>query len=381
MPSDTLGLSPEAQLAIPIRHIIVVMKENRSYDAYFGQLPLAGQPAAESVPTTFVNADNNSMPVGPYHEVTTCVPYDPDHGWDAMHASVNGGKMDGFVVNAANSTGTDGHFAMGYYDAADLPFYYFLANTFALADRYFPSVLSGTHPNRDYLLLATSDGVSCTGCGYPGSCLPSVMDLLDSKHLSWAAYTDYADPFESTLGPDWYKAHVANVRSVSDLMAALANGTLPAVSFVDSLECVEDEHPTADVQVGEKWTRDIYQAVIASPLWSSTALIWTYDEAGGFADHIAPPKACPADPSQAQFFELGVRVPMVMISPWARRHYVSHVVHEHTSITRFIEAVFDLPALTARDANADALLDMFDFDCPNTQPVSAAPAAGSGGCR
>jgi phospholipase C len=381
MPKATLGLSAEEQLAIPIRHVIVLMKENRSYDEYFGQLPISGQPAAEAVPPTFVNLDNAAVAVNPYHEATTCVPYDPGHSWEGLHFAVNGGKMDGFVVNAANSTGSDGHFAMGYYDATDLPFYYFLANTFALADRYFPSVLSGTHPNRDYLVLATSDGVACTGCGFPALSVPSLMDLLEKKCLSWAAYTDYADPFESALGPDWHKAHAANVRTIPELLTALADGTLPAVSFVDSLQCVEDEHPTADVQVGEKWTRDIYQAVVSSPLWPSTALIWVYDEAGGFADHVPPPHACPPAPSQAEFFELGVRVPMVVVSPWARRHYVSHVVHEHTAITRFIETVFDLPALTARDANSDALLDMFDFSCPNDAPIPPAPPAGTGGCR
>jgi hypothetical protein len=114
------------------------------------------------------------------------------------------------------------------------------------------------------------------------------------------------------------------------------------------------------------------------------AILWTYDEAGGFADHVPPPnKACIARPiaKDMPYFELGVRVSMVAISPWARKGYVSHVVQEHTAITRFIEAVFDLPALTARDANSDALLDMFDFACPpslSTPPT--APAAGTKGC-
>src|SRR4029077_2328632 len=123
------------------------------------------------------------------------------------------------------------------------------------------------------------------------------------------------------------------------------------------------------------------QAVVASPLWSSLALVWVFDEAGGFADHVAPPHSCVAAPSESKFFELGIRVPMVVISPGARRHYVSHVVHEHTSVTRFIETVFDLPALTARDANSDALLDMFDFGCPAITSVPDAPPAGKGGCK
>ena len=135
------------------------------------------------------------------------------------------------------------------------------------------------------------------------------------------------------------------------------------------------------MQVGEASTRDLYQAVIASPLWPTSAMIWTYDEAGGFFDHVPPPNSCVPRPQDSAFFELGVRVPTVVISPYARKHYVSHVVAEHTSITRLIEAVFDLPALTARDANSDALLDMFDFECPPNLKPPAAPAAGKGGCN
>ena len=173
----------------------------------------------------------------------------------------------------------------------------------------------------------------------------------------------------------------ASRHTVNEFKAALTSGNLPEVAFVDSLENINDEHPAADVQVGEAWTRTIYEAVLKSAIWPTTALIWTYDEGGGFVDHVPPPKTCAPSPAEVAFTELGVRVPMVVISPYARRHYVSHVVHEHTSITRFIETVFDLPALTARDANSDALLDMFDFACPPNPTVPDAPAAGTKGCK
>jgi hypothetical protein len=166
---------------------------------------------------------------------------------------------------------------------------------------------------------------------------------------------------------------------VEDLLADFANNTVPSVVFVDGRENVNDEHPTADVQVGEAWTKRIYDAAVASKAWSSTVVLLTYDEAGGFFDHVPPPNTCLARPKDSKFFELGVRVPLIAISPWARRHYVSKQVHQHTSITRFIETVYGLPSLTARDANSDALLDMFDFKCPPT-PVPAAPASGLGGC-
>jgi phospholipase C len=377
MPTATLALTTAQQAAIPIEHVIVMMKENRSYDHYFGKLAQNGQADAEVQPSTFSNLDAKNSAVAPFHLTTTCLHDDPGHQWAEMHNQVHSGAMDGFVKSAASSTTSDGHFVMGYYLPSDIPFYYFLANTFALADHYFASVRSGTAPNRDYLLLATSDGVKESNAGVPRSSVPTIFDALDAKGVSWGVYSD-EDPFEGCLG--WTTSH-AGVHAVSAFKSALANGTLPAVAYVDSKGDLEDEHPTANVQVGEAWTRDIYAAVIASPSWSSTALIFTYDEAGGFADHVPPPTTCVARPADAEFFELGARVPTVVISPWARRHYVSHVVHEHTSILRFIETVFDLPALTARDANSDALLDMFDFTCPAQLSVPAAPAAGTGGCH
>ena len=109
-------------------------------------------------------------------------------------------------------------------------------------------------------------------------------------------------------------------------------------------------------------------------------MIWTYDEGGAFADHVPPPDGCLPAPSGSNWTARGPRVPLVVISPWAKRHYVSHVVRDHTAITRFIETLFDLPALTARDANSDALLDMFDFSCPGDSSVPAAPAPRTDGC-
>jgi phospholipase C len=224
--------------------------------------------------------------------------------------------------------------------------------------------------------------VKCTGCGFPKPTTPTIFDSLDAANVTWGAYADLA-LFDGAL--NWSFTHKGAHR-MAEFRTALQNGTLPQVSFVDGLPDIEDEHPTADVQKGEAWTRGIYTAAVASPLWPGLAIIWTYDEAGGFADHVPPPnKACIARPGVAadqEFFELGVRVPLTVISPYARPHYVSHVVQEHTAVTRFIEVVFGLPALTSRDANSDALLDMFDFACPPSfLHPPAPPAAGTAGCK
>jgi phospholipase C len=384
LPKDTLA---PASCANPIKHVIVLMKENRSFDHYFGQLSKQGQSDAEAVPSSFTNKDPLGATVAPTHATTTCIKYDPHHQWADMHAQSNGGKMDGFVTNAAAHNdpqqgappNTDGHFTMDYYDNTDLPFYYWLGSTFALADHYFPSVLSGTWANRAYLVAGTSAGLKDTLVDPMLSGVPLIFDKLEEKKVTWQIYSDNSFfPLEGSVlwGTD---------RKIQDdvptFYAALADGSLPAVAFIDANLNTTDEHPWGDVQGGEAWTRDLFDRLVKSPIWSSTVLFWVYDEAGGFADHVPPPtNACIPSPDQAEFHELGMRVPFVAISPYAKRHFVSHAVHSHTSILRFIELLHDVPALTARDANSDALLDLFDFcGTPNTD-VGTIPPAGTGGC-
>ncbi len=378
---ETLGISAAARAALPIKNVVVLMKENRSFDHVLGRLHDRGQPGTEAIPSDFTNLGVQSEVVKPSHARTTCFPYDLGHQWPELHLMVNHGKMDGFVTMGAAATATDGHLALTYYDDTDLPFYYWLASAYALNDRHFPSVLSGTYPNRNFLMLGTADGVTSTGAGFPDPATPTIFDELDQAGVTWGVYSD-GSLLSGSL--DWTQSHVGAHR-FADFVQGIDDGTLPQVAFVDSLDNVEDEHPTANMQVGEAWTRNVYEHATHSPLWPGLAMFWTYDEGGGYFDHVPPPEnACIARPGNAKdvnFHELGVRVPFVAISPWARPHAVSHEVQDHTAITRFLEAVFDLPALTARDANMGAALDLFDFS--GTAPMltpPAAPAAGTGGC-
>jgi phospholipase C len=365
MPRDTITLSLAQQQAIPIRHIVVMVKENRSYDHLLGSLAVRGQPESEAIPATYT-----SQGMKPQVAPITCFSADPPHSWADQHAQVNGGKMDGF-----------GSVALYYYEGSEFPFYYWLANTFALADRYFSSALAGSVATRAFGLFGSSAGLIRNDDPLPPTTTPSIMAALDQKGVTWGAYTDYG-AFYETLGSNW-PGVAAHSHSRAEFLAAARDGTLPSVAWIDSKPDVEDDQPPSDIQVGEAWTRETYEALIEGPSWPSTVLLWTYDEGGGYFDHVPPPAACvPADgtPNQESFDQLGMRVPMAVISPWARRHYVSHVVHSHTSILRFIETVFDLPALTARDANSDALLDMFDFSCTRQAPIPPAPPSGTGGC-
>ena len=387
--ADTLGLSAADRAKIPISHVIVMMKENRSFDMYFGKLTKAGQ-TVEGIPADYSNPDPSGAQVKPFHQTNTCVKNDPAHQYVDMHNQYDGGKLDGFVKSAAATSdpASDGKYVLGYYEQTELPFYYWLAGTYAVADHYFASAMSGTWTNRLYLEAGNSYGVKSTAIDYSPTGMKSIFDELDAAKVTWGVYSDDTAPLDgSMIGTGWDSSH-AGVGTTAMFLKKLADGTLPQVTFIDSLENDEDEHPPADLQKGEAWTKKIYDAVVNSPLWldkdkKGVALIYTYDESGGFFDHVDPPKACPptSDAKDAEWNQNGFRVPFVLISPYSRKGYVSHVNHEHTSITRFIEALYDLPAMTARDANVDALLDMFDFGCAPVDKPADAPAPGTGACK
>jgi phospholipase C len=276
---------------------------------------------------------------------------------------------------------------LGYYDHGDLPFYYWLASHYAVADHYFCSAISGTWSNRLFLYAGSSYGVKRTAVDFAPSTMrgKTLFDALDAAGIDYGIYSDDLFPLDGAMiSIDFVQGH-KGVHPTQDFFAAASAGTLPKVVFIDALENKEDEHPPADVQLGEAWSKKVYDAVTSSPTWlesngKATVLFYAYDENGSFADHVPPPTACAPSSDLAEWDHLGFRVPMVAISPYAKKAYVSKTVHSHTSITRFISALYDLPAMSARDANSDALLDMFDFGCAPGSP-SGAPAAGTGGCQ
>ncbi len=176
-------------------------------------------------------------------------------------------------------------------------------------------------------------------------------------------------------------------------MTQIAAGTLPQVSFIDGQlgeegPAGDDEHPPGDIEIGQKFVADILIALMKSPDWGHVAFFLNYDENGGFYDHVPPPNACAPDATPAVlngsndqkypggFDRYGFRVPLLVVSPYAKKGYVSHNIYDHTSVTRFIETKFRLPALTGRDANADPLMDFFDFQNPPnmTPPTLTEPA-------
>jgi phospholipase C len=365
-----------------LQHIVVLMQENRSYDNYFGPLHREGQPVSDPVPKAPAGST-----IVPFHQSAMCEVSDLNHSWTGTHAEINNGAMDGFTTQNVVAADASGSRALGYYDSSDLPLYYRLANTFGIGDRYFASVPGPTYPNRFFEMAGTSFGHIKNDLPPAGGWTqPSIFGRLQQAGISWAVY-DAQFPTASFFAD--VQAHMDHVKPFSQYLADAKAGTLPQVAFVEptyigSVTTETDEHPPANPQLGQQFSASVVRGLMTSPNWSSSALILTWDEHGGYYDHVAPPAApkpddiapllAPGD-VPAGFDRYGVRVPVLVVSPFSKPHFVSHVVSDHTSILSLIEHRFQLAPLTRRDAHANPLLEYFDFAHPHLRTPPALPAA------
>jgi phospholipase C len=429
LPAETLGPGTLLDTQLPIEHVIVLIQENHSFDTYLGHLAtyeatngiVSGPDGKiESASDDTTNPDvpaslaDGGVTTGahPYQHAPQLCEFDTSHSWAGSHVDLDNGLLDGFYyVNnggqdtGESTTGVDGGLLTGdralwWYDQRDIPFHYSLYSTFAMADHYHCALLGPTWPNRMYAYSATSfgeiDNTFPDLTAYPYPTEPAVVfDELEERNVSWNLYTEGSPGAGVVLGlsivPRYHRNPTA---TVTQFLAQAKAGTLPAVSFVDGDNLNEgpegdDEHPPGQIQIGQHFVWEIVNAVTTGPAWKTSALFITYDEGGGLYDHVVPPSACAPDdtppnftddPSDQRvggnFTQYGSRVPFVVVSPYAKKSYVSHTVYSHTSITRFIEAKWKVPALSARDANADPFTDMFDWDDPPfmTPPVFPEPA-------
>ena len=356
-----------------IDHIVVLMMENHSYDNRLGMLR---RPGADGFR---IGRDGKPTASNPYADgdiqhafrmPTTCqLSGHPAQDWLASHTQYDDGRNDGFVISSS------GPVAMGYWERPDQPFYYSLASVFPIADRYFCSVLGQTYPNRRYLLAATSIGqVDDTTPGltdYPAN--GTIFDQFNAHGITWKDY--YSTLPSVLLYPPLYEKNLANVVPIADFFTDAAAGTLPGYCLVEPDYDTQSEENPQNIAAGEAFAAQVINAVMTGPRWTRTLLVWTYDEHGGYYDHVPPPAAVPPDSIPPDvpagqgsgydgFGRYGFRVPCAVVSPWARRNYVSHRVFDHTSILRLAETKWNLPALTFRDANAADLLDLLDLRRP-----------------
>ena len=414
LPDETLGAGVPTGKDMPIETIVVLMQENRSFDHYFGHFgKYAGRTDVESPPEDASNP-YNTVPtesgVQPWHRAEHLCFLDTNHEWSGSHTQYDNGKMDGFyetnhgdkgeVLPAPSMSLRDGGRAMTWYDERELPYYYALAKSFGLGDHYFCSLQGPTWPNRMYLFAGTSFGQTANTfpdiAAFP---FPQndavVLDELDKRHVDWKLYTAGGPPGVTTaLGvqvPVRYGRGI--LFTMEDFFADAAAGKLPPVVYLDANFTQtgnpdgEDEHPPSNIQFGQRFTSRIVSALFKSPQWNKLAFFMMYDEHGGIYDHVPPPKACAPDDKTpiakngskldgVAFDRLGMRVPFLVVSPYAKRGYVSHGVYDHASILRFIQAKHRLPALTARDANAAIPTDFFDFQSPPNLDTPALPEPG-----
>ncbi|MBV8302166.1 MAG: twin-arginine translocation signal domain-containing protein [Candidatus Dormibacteraeota bacterium] len=370
-----------------IDHIIMLMMENHSFDNYFGMLPyqvpalngnVDGWPSLGrgGIPNTAVpQADSQGVVHTPFPMPNGCQPGAVSQSWDASHQAYDQKKMDGFCIGSSPA-------ALGYWDQSLLPFYYSLASNFVVCDRYFCSTLCQTYPNRVFMMAATACGLTATQTP-PPSVTPvngHIFERLDAYNISWMDL--YAElPSPGLFGATYAAQEEALGKLVfagptnDDLVTAFSllcqANNLPSVMLLEpNYEYGSEENPQ-NVQTGQTFVQGIVNALMNSPAWSNTLLIYTYDEHGGYYDHVVPPSALnlnPGDgtsPSQPpvtstygdDYTVLGFRVPTVIVSPWIKLGFVSHTVYDHTSWLATIEKKWNLPALTNRDAQANPLDD------------------------
>jgi phospholipase C len=353
-----------------VEHIVVVMMENHSFDNYLGMLgrgdgftlDATGRPTAS-------NADQAGGVVHAFRMPTTCqLPRKPSTAWTASHTQWNQGRNDGFVRSDS------GPVAMGYWTGDDLPFYYGLARTFPLADRWFAPCLTETYPNRRFLMAGTAFGWVDHETPTIKDPMPpngTIFDRLNTHGISWKNY--YSSLPQVGLFLPVLAANTSRIAKIDQYFADAAAGTLPAFSLVDPDFITGSEENPQDIRRGEAFAARVINAAMHGAAWPKTLLVWLYDEHGGYYDHVPPPAAVPPDhvapnlkPTDIPggYDRYGFRVPAVVVSPYARKDYVSHVVHDHTSVLKLVETKWNLPALTYRDANADNLLDFVDFESP-----------------
>jgi len=378
-----------------IQHVVFIIKENRSFDEYFGQFP--GADGA----TTGVTANGTVIPIGHTPDET---PTDIDHTWNAAITAMDGPeagpyKMDQFdLIFNGNHNGD--YLSYTQMSQTDIPNYYSYASHFVLADRMFSSIHANSFPNHLYTVAAQSGGVigipfspvEPNGIGNQGwGCdddptvvvqqmdadgdvsdvkpcfdFPTLADSLESAGISW---TFYAPP-PATKGYQFSTLNAINhirntslwtthVLNSSGFISDAKNGKLPSVSWL--VAGPQSEHPPNSTCAGENWTVQQINAIMQGPEWNSTAIFLTWDDFGGFYDHVSPP---PVDG-----FGLGPRVPLVIISPYAIGGKISHTQYEFSSVLKFIETRFGLAPLTTRDAGANDTQDSFNWSQTPISPL------------
>jgi len=454
-----------------LNHIIFMAQENRGLDHYFGEIrqywrqnkfsdvsfdglpqfnptsgsaPLYGPPPTNpgcdpnDPPPNDCTEDSNSPNITSYHLITQCIE-NPSPSWNEGHVDWNltnpvstTPALNGYVFAGAHDArnnnppfyDTGGIRVMGYYESADLNYYYYMASQFATSDRWFAPVMTRTQSNRDYLLAATSQGyVYPIGSDSHDQALLTAMPIfeeLQDAGISWKIYVNPANtPCASnptaqcllgyTYIQDFQWGHSIpqdypnNLVPISQYFTDLKNGTLPQVALIEPASPAGlDEHGSdsdqypIDIQLGARYVESLIDPLMTSTSWKDSVFILTYDEAGGIYDHVPAHKTVSPDGIKpvdllpddvctiatgpnCDFVYTGYRVPIIVISPYARKHYVNHTVADHTAILKLIETRFGLKPLTKRDSAQMNMTQFFNFNNPPWMNPPTPPQQSTGG--
>ncbi len=363
-----------------IQHVVFMVKENRSFDNYFGTYPGANGASTAVLSTGAV------YPLGHTPDST---PQDICHLWQCLVGEIDYGKMDHFDTSqGCQRNGT--YLCLSQLTRQDIPNYFTYADNFTLADNYFSSITATSFPNHLYTIAAGSGGIidqafdgdnRAVGCEappnsttrfmdqygnvtyqYPCIDIPTLGDLLDESNITWTSYSPDHIIFNAFTAinhifnsPLWNQ-HISYYGNFAN---DAQSGNLPAVSWL--VESNESEHPPFSSCYGENWTTQQINAIMSGPDWDSTVIFLTWDDPGGLYDHVTPPNE--------DEYGLGARVPMIIISPYALAGHISHTQYEPSSVLKFIEELFNLPSLTQRDQNANDMMDSFNFNQNPLPPV------------
>ena len=400
LPPNDLGTRPARIDATsfttrwPIKHVVFIIKENRTFDNLFGRFP-----GADGATTGMDQGTTRPLTQAPDR-----IPVDIVHCYQCALQAWNGGKMDGFASVSAPAD----RYAYTQFGPSDLPAYWHWAKRFVLGDNFFASAQGPSFPNHLYTIAAQSGGAHdnpiqdlerlaerhrTTGLFKAWGCEPVIINsdsiyaaLKDGRADAQENPLTFADQFKLyeivkyVAMTDHTQLWQSHIFPVDGLVQDVRDGRLPPVTWVTP-RFELSEHPEYSFCWGQNWTTRVVNAIMASPMWRDTAIFITWDDYGGFYDHVPPP--------QVDRFGFGIRVPLLLISPYAKAGYVDHSLGEFSSVLRFIEDNWGLSQLTHRDRGAGNLSEAFDFsqaprkpdpqpmrtDCPGPQfPNDPAPS-------
>jgi phospholipase C len=403
--TDSTGATKSATVTVTVlaanaglqnlKHIFIYMNENRSFDNIFGMLGqyrqskgLAADVDGLDVNQVFTTV--SGAKVKPFHMQTTCMEV-TSPGWNESHFYAHR-KSDGtfgmdfwmMAKEDSQHSTVDPQYSrsMGYMDHTDLPYYYELATQFATSDKWYSSTMAPTIPNRMYLFTGTSFGFirpDPLGATHPKYTQKTIFQLLNEHGITWKYYYQSGDVYLAQFDIWNDPASVGRVRNISEYYKFMADPNadklLPQVIFIEQAATLQlNEHPDNKwgLQPGAANTKKIIDALMSSAAWATSALVFTYDEAGGIHDHAQPIAVTPPDATPPNFTATdsgkydtftysGFRTPVIVVSPWAKKNFVSHTPRTTASVLKLVETRF---GLTARDAAADDMTEFFDFSNP-----------------